>query len=175
MVVHRAICGFGLSLGCWLFAGGLAQAAATAWVGDQRAAVRLITTTDSVSGNALLEGGIEFRFGKGWHGYWRTPGDAGVAPQFDWASSENISRHDVAWPAPRRLVVEDLQNGVYEGSVVLPVRLLLATPGVDARIDVTVNYGICSEVCVPYQAHLSLALRAGRGAPSTEGRLIRSA
>jgi hypothetical protein len=103
---------------------GVAGAAVTDWVGDSHAAVRLITATDSVAADSTLEVGLEFRFAKGWHGYWRTPGDAGVAPLIDWSGSENIARHDIAWPAPRRLVIEDLQNSVYDNHVVLPVKLL---------------------------------------------------
>src|SRR5690348_17250434 len=53
------------------------------WVGDKRVAVRLITASDSTSGDALLAG-LEFRYEPGWHGYWRTPGDAGIAPRFNW-------------------------------------------------------------------------------------------
>src|SRR3954453_17318303 len=158
MALHRSACAFAIPVACWLSAGVPAQAAATAWVGDQRAAVRLITATDGVATQAVLDGGIEFRFGKGWHGYWRSPGDAGIPPQFDWTASENIARHDVSWPAPQRLVLEDTQNIVYENSVVLPVKLFLKQAGAAARFDVSVNYGICSEVCVPYQAHLSLRL-----------------
>jgi suppressor for copper-sensitivity B len=175
MVLHRLIRALVLSGVAWLAADSVADAAATAWVGDQRAAVRLITATDSVSANSAFDGGVEFRFGRGWHGYWRTPGDAGIAPQFDWSGSENILRHDVTWPAPHRLVVEDLQSSVYEGSVVLPVKLLLKNAGAAARIDVSVNYGVCSEVCVPYQARLSLPLPVGSGAKSPEGNLISAA
>jgi suppressor for copper-sensitivity B len=59
---------------------GSARAAATDWVGDSRAAVRLITAADNVTADSTLEAGLEFRFAKGWHGYWRTPGDAGIPP-----------------------------------------------------------------------------------------------
>src|SRR5262245_28413473 len=91
-------------LGLGLLTGNLAHAATTDWVGDQRAAVRLITATDGVTSDATLEAGLEFRFAKGWHGYWRTPGDAGIAPRMDWSGSENIARNEVAWPSPHRLV-----------------------------------------------------------------------
>src|SRR5437879_8731481 len=88
MVLHRSIRALVVSLVSCLSANGLAHAAASGWVGDQRAAVRLITATDSLSTNPAFDAGIEFRFGAGWHGYWRTPGDAGIAPQFDWSGSE---------------------------------------------------------------------------------------
>ena len=70
---------------------GSARAAATDWVGDSRAAVRLITAADNITADPTLEAGLEFRFAKGWHGYWRTPGDAGIPPTVDWSASENIS------------------------------------------------------------------------------------
>lgn len=56
-----------------------AQAAASDWEGDQRSEVRLVTATDGVQGR-VLQAGLEFRYRDGWHGYWRTPGDTGIAP-----------------------------------------------------------------------------------------------
>src|SRR4051812_7692128 len=104
---------------------GSARAAATDWVGDSRAAVRLITAADNITADPILEAGLEFRFAKGWHGYWRTPGDAGIPPTVDWSASEDISSGTISWPAPHRLVIDDLQNSVYENDVVLPVKLFL--------------------------------------------------
>src|SRR5258708_6587856 len=136
MVLHRLIRALVLSGVAWLAADSLAHAAATAWVGDQRAAVRLITAIDSVSANSAFDGGVEFRFGRGWHGYWRTPGDAGIAPQFDWTGSENILRHDVTWPAPHRLLVEDLQTSLYDPPPILPAQPTLIHPLAPPRLAV---------------------------------------
>ena len=154
---------------------GVADAAVTDWMGDSHAAVRLITATDSVAADSTIEAGLEFQFAKGWHGYWRTPGDSGVAPLIDWSGSENIARHDVAWPAPRRLVIEDLQNSVYDNHVVLPVKLSLEKPGAPARILISLAYATCSEICVPYQADLALQLPLGAGRTSPEATVIDAA
>jgi suppressor for copper-sensitivity B len=138
---------FALCLGTALCTGGVAHAAATGWVGDKHAAVRLITSVDDVAG-ATLDAGLEFRFADSWHGYWRTPGDAGVAPRIDWSRSDNVAGADVAWPAPHRLVIEGLQNIVYEGQLVLPIKFRIKNPA-GVRIEVGVNYAACSDVCVP--------------------------
>ena len=138
-----------------------ADAAAGPWVGDAHAAVRLLSGTDAAGQLPRIEAGLEFRFGPGWHGYWRTPGDAGVAPQFDWSASINLAEPAIAWPAPTRLVVEGLQNSVYTGGVVLPAVLRVARPGDPSRIAVSVNYAVCSEICVPREAVLALDLPAG--------------
>jgi suppressor for copper-sensitivity B len=154
---------------------GSARAAATDWVGDSRAAVRLITATDNIAANSILEAGLEFRFAKGWHGYWRTPGDAGIPPTVDWSASENISGGEISWPAPHRLVIDDLQNSVYENDVVLPVKLFLKQAQTSAHIKASITYAACSDVCVPLQADLTLVMPTGAEGTSAQSGLISSA
>jgi suppressor for copper-sensitivity B len=153
----------------------VAHAAAGAWVGDNRVAVRLITATDHLAAGTTLEAGLEFRFANGWHGYWRTPGDAGIAPMVNWSGSENIQRDEIAWPAPSRLVIEDLQNSVYADHVVLPVTLFLKQAGAPVRIKASLAYAACSDICVPYQAELALVLAPGAVGVSAEAPLIDAA
>src|SRR5580692_8618973 len=164
-----------LSVGFIMWTGNAAHAAATNWVGDSRAAVRLITATDHIAADSTLGAGLQFRFAKGWHGYWRTPGDAGIPPTVDWSASENISSGNISWPAPHRLVIDDLQNSVYENDVVLPVELFLKHAQTGARIKASITYAACSEVCVPLEADLTLALPAGPGGASAQSGLISSA
>jgi suppressor for copper-sensitivity B len=152
-----------------------AHAAASAWVGDNRVAVRLITASDTLAAGSTLEAGLEFRFAKGWHGYWRTPGDAGIAPMVDWSGSVNIERDEIVWPAPSRLVIDDLQNSVYENHVVLPVKLFLKQADPAVRIKASLAYAACSDICVPLQAELTLSVVPGAGGTSAEAALIDAA
>ncbi len=174
MVLARLATLLVLSAG-FIVPAGSARAAATDWVGDDRAAVRLITATDSIAANSILEAGLEFRFAKGWHGYWRTPGDAGIPPAVDWSGSENISGGEISWPAPHRLVIDGLQNSVYENGVVLPVKLSLKKAHASARIKASISYAACSDVCVPLQAELVLPVPTGAGDTSAQSGLISSA
>src|SRR5882672_5428100 len=164
-----------LSVGFIMWTGNAAHAAATNWVGDSRAAVRLITATDNIAADSTLEAGLEFRFAKGWHGYWRTPGDAGIPPAVDWSASENISGEEISWPAPHRLVIDELQNSVYENGVVLPVKLFLKQAHTSVRIKASITYAACSDVCVPLEAELTLALPTRAGGTSVQSGLISSA
>ncbi len=155
-------------------AAGPAFGAASGWSADPHASVRLITGSDSVSGGTL-EAGLEFRYAPGWHGYWRTPGDAGIPPALDWSASENLRDPAVSWPAPTRLVVAGLQNSVYEGRFVLPVTLTAADPHAAARLAVSIDYAACANVCVPLHADLSLPLPVGAGGASPEAAAISAA
>ena len=145
-----------------------AAAASTAWIGNQHAAVRLLTASDDVSTASLIEAGLEFRFAPGWHGYWRTPGDAGIAPVLDWSGTPGLESAKTSWPAPTRLVISGLQNSTYEGNVILPVRLALADHKGPADVHVAVDYAACSNICVPYHADLALTLPLGSGTVSNE-------
>jgi suppressor for copper-sensitivity B len=118
---------------------------------------------------------LEFRFAKEWHGYWRTPGDAGVAPDIDWSGSENIRDPEIGWPAPHRLVIDELQNVVYDDDVILPVKLYLNEASAPVQIKVSVGYAACSDICVPLQAALALALPRGARQLSPESAAIASA
>ena len=163
-----------LAFACAAFGAAPAEAAATGWAGDPRAQVRLITGSDTVGQNTL-QAGLEFSYAPGWHGYWRTPGDAGIAPVFDWAASHNLKTAAVAWPAPTRLIVSGLQNSVYAGRFVLPVTIQRKTPEAGAQIAVAIDYAACSNICVPAHADLDLTLPVGPGEPSAEAPLIEAA
>jgi len=151
-----------------------ARAASSNWVGDPRANVRILTATDSVQGDTL-QIGVEFRYPPGWHGYWRTPGDAGIAPVFDWSASSNVASASVSWPAPSRLVVSGLQNSVYTGDVILPVNLKLDRPDTATHISLKLDYASCANVCVPEHSELMLTLPAGAGSASGEAAQIAAA
>jgi suppressor for copper-sensitivity B len=151
-----------------------ARAASSSWSGDQRASVRIITATNAVQGNTL-QIGVEFRYPQGRHGYWRTPGDAGIAPVFDWSQSRNVASASVSWPAPSRLVISGLQNSVYTGNFILPVSLKLDHPHEATRIALTLDYASCANVCVPEHSELTLTLPPGADRPSGEAADIAAA
>ena len=70
---------------------------ASPWQKGPHTAVRLLA--GSRSGPVLL-GGISVQLDPGWKTYWRTSGDSGVPPRFDFSKSENIEAVTVLWPAP---------------------------------------------------------------------------
>ena len=164
-----------ITLAVLLSAAGPAMAAASAWVGDEHASVRLISATEATGSAGRIDLGLEFRLGSGWHIYWRSPGDAGYPPSIDWTGSDNLAGATLAWPAPRRLTLLGFETMAYEGSVVLPVTAQLATPGTPLAVKAAVSYLACAEICVPYDATLSLALPAGAAGPGPEAGRIAAA
>src|SRR4029450_1040302 len=69
------------------------------WQRDAHSAVRLLA--GSARGRRLLRG-IAIQLQPGWKPYWRTPGDSGVPPRFDFSKSDNVEAVTVLWPAPKK-------------------------------------------------------------------------
>eukprot|EP01035_Chromulina_nebulosa_P011232 gene11232-15024_t len=79
----------------------LAQdAAMSPWSKGDHASLRLIAGATAPSGKQRV--GVEILMAPGYKTYWRSPGDFGVPPVFDWSGSTNIGGLDVRWPTPER-------------------------------------------------------------------------
>ena len=149
-----------------LFQAGEARASASAWVETEQTRLRLVSATSAVGLERRLRLGLEFRLKPGWKVYWRSPGDAGYPPSLDWSGSENLAGAVMHWPTPMRFNVLGFNTLGYKDEVVFPLDATLAEPGRPLRLRATVDYLTCSEICVPYQAFLSLDLPDG-GAQTT--------
>jgi DsbC/DsbD-like thiol-disulfide interchange protein len=128
---------------------------ASPWQQDAHSAVRLLAGSRS---GAVLLGGIAFQLQDGWKTYWRTPGDSGVPPRFDFSKSDNVEAVTVMWPAPRQF--DDGAGGTslgYKHQVVLPLRIVAKNPDKPLVLRADINYAVCEKLCVPVEAKAELA------------------
>jgi DsbC/DsbD-like thiol-disulfide interchange protein len=147
---------FGLA--ATLFAVSLALEAkcedASPWQRDAHSAVRLLA--GSRSGGVLL-GGIAIQLQDGWKTYWRTPGDSGVPPRFDFSKSDNVEAVTVLWPAPMKF--DDGAGGHslgYKKQVVLPLRIVAKNSDKPVTLRAQVSYAVCDKLCIPVEASSEL-------------------
>ena len=92
----------------------------------------------------------------GWKTYWRSPGDSGVPPQFDWTAATNLGQAAPHWPRPEVIDSAGERTLGYHEALLLPIEITPAAPGQPVGGSVQVELGLCLNVCVP--AHLSLEL-----------------
>lgn len=102
---------------------------------------------------AFIQGGVDevglaVRLAPGWKFYWRTPGEGGVPAQFDWSASENLERADVQWPAPQRIPLGKFDINGYTEEVVLPIRIERRDAGKPVKLNLTLEYGVCKDICI---------------------------
>ncbi len=136
---------------------------ATAWSELSHSRARLVRGAARSEG--AYEVGVQIQLDPGWKTYWRVPGDSGVPPEFDWSRSVNIGSVDVLWPTPERFRDEYGDNIGYHDEVVFP---LVVTPGdgaSPARLDMTVYFAVCDDICIPAKVELDLELTELNASP----------
>jgi DsbC/DsbD-like thiol-disulfide interchange protein len=154
MVPHPVSLSFTAALcaACW-FTAARAQDASP-WQNDGHSAVRLLA--GSRSGTVLL-GGIVMQLQPGWKTYWRSPGDSGVPPRFDFSKSDNVEAVTILWPAPTKF--DDGAGGHslgYHDQIVLPLRIVTRNADKPVTLRADISYAVCEKICIPVDAKAEL-------------------
>jgi DsbC/DsbD-like thiol-disulfide interchange protein len=155
MVPAPAALGFAAALLASLLSPEARAEDSSPWQRDTHSAVRLLAGSRS---GAVLLGGIAFQLQPGWKTYWRTPGDSGVPPRFDFSKSENVEAVTVLWPAPTKF--DDGAGGHslgYKNQVVLPLRIVAKNTDKPVTLRAAINYAVCEKLCIPVEANAELA------------------
>jgi DsbC/DsbD-like thiol-disulfide interchange protein len=126
------------------------------------------THQDDVLATAVLPGwqtaegthmaGIRLELAPGWKTYWRSPGDAGIPPAFDWSGSENLKSVRLHWPAPSVFHTNGYQTIGYVGGLLLPLEVEAQDPTRPVTLSAVMELGICDKVCMPATVQLSARL-----------------
>jgi DsbC/DsbD-like thiol-disulfide interchange protein len=135
---------------------------ASAWVKDTHSSLRLLA--GSRTGSVLM-GGIEIQLQPGWKTYWRTPGDSGVPPRFDFSKSANVESVTPLYPAPKKF--DDGAGGIsygYHKHVIFPLRIVPKNPNEPVQLRAAVSYAVCEKLCLPVEAEAELAFTSAASA-----------
>lgn len=128
---------------------------------------RLYSPVTAIDG-ATVEAAVEVKMEGDWKTYWRTPGDAGLAPAFDWNGSENFSSAEVFYPVPHRFTTFDIDNYGYKHAVTFPLEIELAEGGKPVSLKLKLDLLVCSDICVPETHDLTLDIPAGTPSASAD-------
>jgi DsbC/DsbD-like thiol-disulfide interchange protein len=143
---------------------------ASPWQRGMHSAVRLLA--GSRSGSVLL-GGIAVQLDPGWKTYWRTSGDSGVPPRFDFSKSDNIEAVTVLWPAPKKFDDGGGGNSLgYHNQVVLPLRIVPKNTDKPVTLRADISYAVCEKLCIPVEASTELTFAS---VASTEDSILSAA
>lgn len=121
----------------------------------------LVAAEDGVAASKPVLLGLRLRHAPHWHTYWVQPGDAGLPTRLRWKLAPGYAAGPIQWPVPSLLRVGDLANYGYEGEVILPIELRVpaaAKIGTTAHIAAHADWLVCSDMCIPGGADLTLDL-----------------
>lgn len=109
---------------------------------------------------------VRLALAPGWKTYWRSPGDAGIPPEFNWSRSDNLRGVGITWPAPEVFSTAGMRTIGYSGNVVLPIALAPRDAGGPITLRAEINLGICSDICIPHQMRLEAVIDRGNTKPT---------
>ncbi|ARQ09071.1 DsbC domain-containing protein [Rhizobium etli] len=143
-----------------------AQAEMSAWAEAEGGRMRLVALAPDAGGR--IRAGLQIEPKPGWITYWREPGNSGIPPQVTIAPASGVTLDAVGYPVPKHFFKGGIEDIAYDAPVTLPLSLTAADKG-GVEIDASAFIGICKDICVPFQANLSLKLgRAMQSHPEEE-------
>ena len=138
---------------CGLFSTTVIHAASSDWHDLGGGKARLIAIKDP--DNNQISGMVQIRLDEGWKTYWRSPGESGIPPQFDFTSSSSFIIDPVKFPIPELIHMPDTYLIGYKGNVSFPFSGL-ADANHD-HLDLSLLIGVCKDVCIPASAKFSIS------------------
>ena len=110
--------------------------------------------SDFVPGTSINIG-LKVSMDKGWHTYWRNPGDSGGPIEIDWNLPKGFSVSDIKWPLPEKIEYPPLMTYGYEDFVIYPMVLSIPADYSDDYFEMNADILICADVCIPESGKIS--------------------
>ena len=105
--------------------------------------------------------GVRVALGPGWKTYWKSPGDGGLPPEFEWSQSSNLKGAEIQWPTPLRMTILGVETIGYTHEVVFPVRIRINDPERETRLSLKLTVYACSTICVREERYLTGTILSG--------------
>lgn len=123
----------------------------------------LLCDQQTITLNQTFEVGILLKMDKGWHTYYKDPGDSGLATRVQWTLPKGFVAGPIQWPKPKVIRVGGLISQGYEDEVLLITSIQAPATGYHSgqalRIEAEVEWLECRESCVPGSARLALPIK----------------
>ncbi|WP_039949005.1 protein-disulfide reductase DsbD family protein [Vibrio ichthyoenteri] len=129
----------------------LVFAQTTGWISDVKhppVKLRLMLTGEQQTHTRTLQAVLDVQLEGEWKTYWRSPGEAGIAPQLDWGNSTNIAAVEWHWPIPRYFEQLGIMTLGYKHQVSFPLTITLEDPLQPAVLKGQLRLPSCTDICV---------------------------
>ena len=169
---RNALSALALMLGC---VGGLwAQSNAAVVNTGQVRAELMVWAPQGLGPGKTMWLGLHIQHQKGWHTYWKNPGDSGLPTQLQWQLPSGWSAGETHWPIPDKIRVGEMTNYGFEGSSLLaaPVSMTAAAKLTEAQeVTLQANWLVCRQECIPQEGRFVLRI-PGQSSQAVNGALF---
>lgn len=148
-----------LALCAALLGGAIAQAQSIVAQGQSFVTPRLMPGKKMPDGGRMA--GLRLSMEPGWKTYWRSPGETGIPPRFDWSGSRNVAAVELHWPRPALFQSFGMRTAGYADVVVFPLEVTPVDPALPMQLALTAELGVCKDICVLEHVEAELAIQPG--------------
>lgn len=116
---------------------------------------------------------LRLRPDRGWHTYWRNPGDSGLPTRLEWALPDGVTAGAIHWPYPQAERLGDIVNYGYSRETfhLVPVTVPTGWPvSRPLELQLQAKWLVCEEICIPGEAALKLELPVSHDPPRANPR-----
>jgi DsbC/DsbD-like thiol-disulfide interchange protein len=145
--------------------------------GDELVHVSVLMNVSAAKAGDTFLVGVMLKIDPGWHVYWKSPGDSGLATKVTVDVPSGFTAGVVEYPIPTRQELPgDVVNNVYENQVMLVVPITVAKDvavGSSGTITAHVKWLVCQEECVPGSGEGSIAISTASSSEAANVDLFR--
>lgn len=139
----------------------------------------VIVEQSAVTPGSQVNLGIQLVTDKGWHIYWKNPGDSGEPPRIQWQPPVGITTGTLDWPSPTRLTTTAGTDYGYEDTTILLSSLQVPAAAQPGRIEVNgdLHWLVCRDICIPQRTQLKVPVHIAQSTSIDDSahRLLQSA
>jgi thiol:disulfide interchange protein len=124
---------------------------------------RLLLDRTKVAPGGEARVGLYLHQKKGWHTYWKSPGDIGQPTDIAWKAPVGATITPHVYPVPQRFEQDGMVSFGYEDQVLLIANLKVpkdAAPG-DHPLTGHASWLVCKELCIPGEVDVAMTLHVG--------------
>ena len=130
---------------------------------------KLVSENSAIDGQAPFWLALEVNLQKGWHSYWKNPGDSGMPLQIEWQLPENFKISKMHWPSPEKLDKGGLISYGYEDKATFLVEITPSgtVQSTSINIGANIRWLACSNMlCQPGEDVVTLEMPIAKACPN---------
>ena len=127
---------------------------------DKLISTELILPRKYVAPGQLRQVIIKANLKKGWHTYWKNPGESGLAPEFSF-SGTHYELKKVHLPTPKYYKKSGIINYVYDEEILFIADVLIkkSAPKGELKLQGSADFLVCKDSCIPQSTNFSATIK----------------
>lgn len=135
--------------------------------------LRLISEDKGIQPGRPFWLALQIDLDKGWHTYWKNPGDSGLGTSVEWTFPTGFEVTELEWATPERFDDKSIISFGYAHPFVILAKITpdkTLVPGEDVQLEATVRWVACNDGnCIPGDCTNKVTLPVTKATPLKDG------